>query len=1661
MTTTPTPNPPSGTEPRIHRFRAARRLAAMALSGAMVVTFAGVVAFPQTSLQSAAADTPVLPETVGSEVLPTPQINGVVWSLAVKGDTAYAVGSFTRARPSGVAEGGAGEVVRNNAMAFTISTGKILPWNPSLNAQARAAELSPDKTQLIVGGDFTTINGSARSKVAAFDLPTGALAGGFDVSVGGQVNTIAVTTADIFIGGSFQQVNGQTRTNVAKLSRTNGALAAWSPYTDDIVQGLIATDSSNRVIIGGRFQDLNHAGRIGVGAVDKASAATLPWSSTPTPARLAKDRRSWVVRMVMEDGVVYAANNGEGGHWFDGRWAADFETGDLVWLDNCYGSTSDVSVMGKILYAVSHSHDCSSVGGFPEESPSIWKRSLAETTFATGTDKAPPSQNSKYSGQPIPTLLHWYPSLNTGFYTKQYQGGWALDNNGKYLVQGGEFTSVNGKSQQGLAVYSTRATANTNRRPEYTADLKPSLLPLAGNTIRVAWPSTWDYDDETLTYEVLRDNSLTAIGTVEAPSTWWQQKSLGFQDKGLAAGSTHTYRIRVSDPAGNNYIGPRSAPVTVSTVAANPYGDIVRDAGASNYYPLDETDGRLAYDHARFDDADASGDLTRGREGAVVGDAASGFNGVSLATRASNPAPNTFSTQLWFKTTSTSGGKLIGYGNAQTGNSGSYDRHVWMGNDGRVHFGTWVGSAATVSSSTSYNDGEWHQMTASLGEGGMALYIDGLPVAERTDVTAGQDYSGYWRIGGDNMSGWPDAPSSNNFTGDLDEVAIYPKVLSAKTVLAQYTASGRTADIPEPPTDAYGVSVYNDDPSLFWRLDEDGETNTVKDATVHKNDGSLDAGVDTGVDGVGTSGGTAMGFGAENAAVVARTAMQGPSTYSAEAWFKTGSTTGGKIIGFGNAAAGLSNHYDRHVYMRDDGRLIFGVYTGAENTVTTDEAYNDDVWHQVVATQSADGMRLYVDGELQGSDPQTGAEAYSGYWRIGGDTTWGGASGPWFKGAIDEAAVYPRALSAAQVSEHYSLIGGANAKPKASIAATIDGLSVVADGTGSTDSDGTIASYKWSFGDGSTATGEAAQHEYARPGTYTIALTVTDDRGATDNSSRSVTVAAPDQAPTAEFAVATAGLKTSVDGSASADADGAIASYAWDFGDGTKGTGATADHVYAKDGSYVIRLTVTDEAGTTASIERTVTVANAAPTAAIAHTIDGLAATFDASESTDADGAIDSYAWDFGDGTTGSGKQADHRYAKAGTYTVSLKVTDTLGASTTETLEVQVTAPEGTASFEVAVNGRSVDFDASASTAGTGTIAAYTWDFGDGTAGTGKTTTHRYAKDGKYTVSLTVTSDDESTASTEQAIEVANRAPTAAYTLSTDGAKVSLDATESSDPEGSVLDYAWNFGDSSTGTGVKATHEYAKDGDYEITLTVTDAGGAKATTVQTATVAIDPVDPPVEPKTYATDAFGRESSSGWGSADSGGKWTTAGSSSYFTVAGGAGKVLMPSAGAGRQAYLGADWTDVEYRAQIGNDKAATGGGIYHYVVLRNVPGAGSYRAKVRFRSDGSVAASLEKIVAGTASQVTPETTIAGLKATAGGKVQLRAQIVQDQGTHMQVKLWNPAGNEPDAWQITATDGTAAMQHGGGIGFGVYLSGSATNAPITAELDNLWVGEVTP
>jgi signal peptidase I len=156
-------------------------------------------------------------------------------------------------------------------------------------------------------------------------------------------------------------------------------------------------------------------------------------------------------------------------------------------------------------------------------------------------------------------------------------------------------------------------------------------------------------------------------------------------------------------------------------------------------------------------------------------------------------------------------------------------------------------------------------------------------------------------------------------------------------------------------------------------------------------------------------------------------ALDNPTTFTAQLWFSTRTNRGGKLVGFGNGVNGAaSGQYDRHVYMRNDGRLTFGVYNGTTTTVTSPGAYDDGDWHLVTATFSpATGMRLYVDGALVGTAAATSAEPYTGYWRVGYDTlatSWPGApTSAFFNGSIAHVMITQNVLSAAQIAQQYAV----------------------------------------------------------------------------------------------------------------------------------------------------------------------------------------------------------------------------------------------------------------------------------------------------------------------------------------------------------------------------------------------------------------------------------------------------------------------------------------------------------------------------------------------------------------------------------------------------------------------------------------------------------------
>jgi len=249
--------------------------------------------------------------------------------------------------------------------------------------------------------------------------------------------------------------------------------------------------------------------------------------------------------------------------------------------------------------------------------------------------------------------------------------------------------------------------------------------------------------------------------------------------------------------------------------------------------------------------------------------------------------------------------------------------------------------------------------------------------------------------------------------------------------------------------------------------------------------------------------------------------------------------------------------------------------------------------------------------------------------------------------------------------------------------------------------------------------------------------------------------------------------------------------------------------------------------------------------------------------STDPDGEIASYAWDFGDGTTGSGKTVAHTYSNPGTYTIILTVKDEYDASDTAAKTIYVTAPEATgptASFTASPSSGTsplnVTLDASGSTYSGGTISAYEWTFGDGSTSTGEVTSHTYFSSSSqtFTVTLLVRGSDGKTGTASKTISVSAsggggttpvaNAPSARFdidqSIGVAPFQVHFDPSDSKAAEGRVIIlYTWSFGDSdaiSTVNPTTQTHVYVTDSTSEtfsVTLLVLDNKGASDSITKT------------------------------------------------------------------------------------------------------------------------------------------------------------------------------------------------------------------------------------
>jgi PKD repeat protein len=247
--------------------------------------------------------------------------------------------------------------------------------------------------------------------------------------------------------------------------------------------------------------------------------------------------------------------------------------------------------------------------------------------------------------------------------------------------------------------------------------------------------------------------------------------------------------------------------------------------------------------------------------------------------------------------------------------------------------------------------------------------------------------------------------------------------------------------------------------------------------------------------------------------------------------------------------------------------------------------------------------------------------------------------------------------------------------------------------------------------------------------------------------------------------------------------------------------------------------------------------------------------TFDATDST---GPVSSYSWSFGDGETASGSTAEHTYQFSGTYTATLSIEDDNGSSSTTDIVISVTEPtqpppgpttppDAVISSSTTVGNAplTMQFDGSNSTTSEPPMVLYSWDFGDGGVAEGSLVSHTYNDPGNYYASLTVTDNIGQTDTTSISVTISdtqpeNQAPISSFTASsasgTSPLNVLFDGSGSNDPDGTIQEYQWDFGDGSSASGISPEHTFTGIAGYTVKLSVTDNLGGTAVSTKTISV---------------------------------------------------------------------------------------------------------------------------------------------------------------------------------------------------------------------------------
>jgi len=404
---------------------------------------------------------------------------------------------------------------------------------------------------------------------------------------------------------------------------------------------------------------------------------------------------------------------------------------------------------------------------------------------------------------------------------------------------------------------------------------------------------------------------------------------------------------------------------------------------------------------------------------------------------------------------------------------------------------------------------------------------------------------------------------------------------------------------------------------------------------------------------------------------------------------------------------------------------------------------------------------------------------------------------------------------------------------------------------------GLVDTWSWDFGDGATSADPHPVHDYASPGIYTVALTVSGSGGEDTLVLADYITVYPLGTPIPDFTASPVSVTTGALVNFTDLSSGTVTSWSWDFGDGGTSTAQHPVHTYSASGLYTVALTATGPSGSNTETkidfitvsDPAVPVADFSASSTLVYLGNGVAFT-DLST-----GSVTGWSWTFGDGGTSAIQHPSHTYAATGRYTVTLTVTGPGGSDVEAKLNyvtvVQAGGPQ--AAFSGTPTSVAVGSPVAFTDASTGLVDTWSWSFGDGSTSSQQHPSHAYSAAGYYTVTLTVSGPNGSDTETKvNYITAGQPAPVASFYGTPQYGASPLTVTFTDTSTGAVTSWSWNFGDGSTSTAQHPTHTYTfSPGTYfTVSLTATGPGGSHTCT-KTNYIGSNPIPtPPPKPVIY-------------------------------------------------------------------------------------------------------------------------------------------------------------------------------------------------------------------